>query len=66
VLRAGSHDLQHPPAAAETDWLAEKDIAFLPAGEQEKTVILNEGILWSFIREKCISRCAPWRPGESA
>ena len=25
------------------DWLTEKDIAFLPAGEQEKTVILNEG-----------------------
>jgi biofilm protein TabA len=30
-----------PPGEPDTDWLAEKDIAFLP--EQEKTVILNEG-----------------------
>ncbi|MBV7406588.1 YhcH/YjgK/YiaL family protein [Enterobacter sp. ENT03] len=27
----------------DTDWLADKDIAFLPAGEQEKTVVLSEG-----------------------
>lgn len=32
-----------PAGTPETDWLAEKDIAFLPKGEQEKTVILNEG-----------------------
>ncbi|HHG8773541.1 TPA: YhcH/YjgK/YiaL family protein [Raoultella planticola] len=32
-----------PAGAPDTDWLAEKDIAFLPAGEQEQTVILNEG-----------------------
>lgn len=32
-----------PAGTPETDWLAEKDIAFLPEGEQEKTVILNEG-----------------------
>ncbi len=33
------------PAAGtpDIDWLAERDIAFLSAGEQEKTVILNEG-----------------------
>jgi biofilm protein TabA len=29
--------------APDIDWLAERDIAFLSAGEQEKTVILNEG-----------------------
>ena len=29
--------------AADIDGLAERDIAFLSAGEQEKTVILNEG-----------------------
>ncbi len=27
----------------DTDWLADKDIAFLPEGVDEKTVILNEG-----------------------
>ena len=32
-----------PAGAPDIDWLTEKDIAFLPAGEQEKTVILNEG-----------------------
>ncbi|UAN10203.1 YhcH/YjgK/YiaL family protein [Raoultella planticola] len=33
------------PAAGtpDIDWLAERDIAFLSAGEQEQTVILNEG-----------------------
>lgn len=31
------------PRRTETDWLADKDIAFLPEGEQEKTVVLNEG-----------------------
>ncbi|WP_058912603.1 YhcH/YjgK/YiaL family protein [Entomohabitans teleogrylli] len=38
-----------PPGKAETDWLADKDIAFLAAGEQEKTVVLDEGdfvIFW--------------------
>ena len=32
-----------PPGEPQTDWLAEKDIAFLAEGQQEKTVILNEG-----------------------
>lgn len=32
-----------PAGTPETDWLADKDIAFLPEGVQEKTVILNEG-----------------------
>lgn len=34
-----SEDTTEPQA----DWLAEKDIAFLAEGQQEKTVILNEG-----------------------
>lgn len=32
-----------PARTPETDWLADKDIAFLAEGEQEKTVILSEG-----------------------
>ena len=32
-----------PHGTPDTDWLAEKDIAFLPEGEQEKTVVLSEG-----------------------
>lgn len=32
-----------PHGEPDTDWLADKDIAFLPEGEQEKTVVLNEG-----------------------
>lgn len=32
-----------PVGAPETDWLADKDIAFLPEGAQEKTVVLEEG-----------------------
>lgn len=32
-----------PNGTPDTDWLADKDIAFLPAGEQEKTVVLSEG-----------------------
>lgn len=32
-----------PAGKPDTDWLADKDIAFLAAGEQEKTLILNEG-----------------------
>ena len=32
-----------PAGAPDTDWLADKDIAFLAEGAQEKTVILNEG-----------------------
>ncbi|ELY4221454.1 YhcH/YjgK/YiaL family protein [Cronobacter sakazakii] len=38
-----------PPGAPETDWLADKDIAFLPEGAHEKTVVLEEGdfvIFW--------------------
>ena len=32
-----------PAGKPDTDWLADKDIAFLPEGEQEKTIVLNEG-----------------------
>ena len=32
-----------PAGEPQTDWLVDKDIAFLAEGEQEKTVILNEG-----------------------
>jgi uncharacterized protein, YhcH/YjgK/YiaL family len=32
-----------PAGTPDTDWLADKDIAFLPEGVQEKTAILNEG-----------------------
>jgi len=32
-----------PNGTPDTDWLADKDIAFLPSGEQEKTVVLSEG-----------------------
>ena len=32
-----------PAGAPETDWLADKDIAFIVQGIDEKTVILNEG-----------------------
>lgn len=32
-----------PAGTPDIDWLADKDIAFLAAGGQEKTVILNEG-----------------------
>ncbi|NIY47696.1 YhcH/YjgK/YiaL family protein [Cedecea colo] len=32
-----------PAGKPDTDWLEDKDIAFLPEGEQEKTVVLSEG-----------------------
>lgn len=32
-----------PAGKPDTDWLADKDIAFLAEWEQEKTLILNEG-----------------------
>ena len=32
-----------PAGEPQIDWLADKDIAFLPEGEQEKTVVLSEG-----------------------
>lgn len=32
-----------PHGTPDTDWLADKDIAFLPEGEQEKTLVLSEG-----------------------
>ncbi|ALR75207.1 YhcH/YjgK/YiaL family protein [[Enterobacter] lignolyticus] len=32
-----------PAGQPDTDWLADKDIAFLAQGAQEKTVVLNEG-----------------------
>ncbi|XPE43419.1 YhcH/YjgK/YiaL family protein [Shigella flexneri] len=50
-----------PAGTPDTDWLADKDIAFLPEGVDEKTVILNEGDFVLFIRGKCINRCAQWR-----
>jgi biofilm protein TabA len=32
-----------PADTPDTDWLADKDIAFLPEGEQEKTFVMQEG-----------------------
>lgn len=32
-----------PAGAPDTDWLADKDIAFLSAGEQEKTFVMQPG-----------------------
>ncbi|EHD23323.1 MULTISPECIES: YhcH/YjgK/YiaL family protein [Brenneria] len=32
-----------PAGKADVDWLADKDIAFLPAGEQEKQLVLQPG-----------------------
>jgi biofilm protein TabA len=32
-----------PAGQPDTDWLADKDIAFLPEGVQEKTMVLSEG-----------------------
>ncbi|MGK9173754.1 YhcH/YjgK/YiaL family protein [Yokenella regensburgei] len=32
-----------PAGAPDTDWLADKDIAFLPKGDEEKTFTLSEG-----------------------
>ncbi|SFT94787.1 biofilm protein TabA [Kosakonia arachidis] len=32
-----------PAGVPDTDWLADKDIAFLPEGGEEKTVVLSEG-----------------------
>lgn len=32
-----------PAGAPDTDWLGDKDIAFLPEGGEEKTVVLSEG-----------------------
>ena len=32
-----------PAGEPQIDWLADKDIAFLPEGEQEKTVVLSVG-----------------------
>lgn len=49
-----------PAGTPDTDWLADKDIAFLPEGVDEKTVILRKVILLCFIRGKCINRCAQW------
>lgn len=49
-----------PPGATDTDWLADKDIAFLPEGAQEKTVVLEEGDFVIFWPGKCISRCVRW------
>ena len=35
-----------PHGTPDTDWLADKDIAFLPEGEQGKPWCLAKGILW--------------------
>ena len=44
VKRSGRRPSGTQPAGTpDTDWLADKDIAFLPEGVDEKTVILNEG-----------------------
>ena len=32
-----------PAGKPDTDWLADKDIAFLPEGVQEKMVVMSEG-----------------------
>ncbi|EHC28144.1 Protein yjgK [Salmonella enterica subsp. enterica serovar Gaminara str. A4-567] len=32
-----------PAGTPHTDWLTDKDIAFLPTSVDEKTVVLNEG-----------------------
>ncbi len=56
VKRSGRHDLQHTTCRyADTDWLADKDIAFLPEGVDEKQLSLMKVILLCFIRGKCIN-----------
>lgn len=57
-----------PAGTPDTDWLADKDIAFLPEGVDEKTVILNEGDFVVFYPGKCINRCAQWarQPGSQS
>lgn len=49
-----------PAGAPDTDWLADKDIAFCRKALM-KTVILNEGDFVVFYPGKCINRCAQWR-----
>ncbi|NUU66896.1 YhcH/YjgK/YiaL family protein [Enterobacteriaceae bacterium BIT-l23] len=41
--REGMVFSSQPAGKPEVDWLADKDIAFLPEGSQEKMVILEEG-----------------------
>jgi biofilm protein TabA len=46
IVLKGSEGMTYsnqPATQVTTDWLADKDIAFLPAGEQEKTVVLHAG-----------------------
>lgn len=37
-----------PAPKVDTDWLADKDIAFLPYGEQEKTIVMYAGDFVAF------------------
>lgn len=43
LLLEGMTFSTQPAGVPETDWLADKDIAFIGQGIDEKTVILNEG-----------------------
>ncbi len=54
-----------PAGKPDTDWLADKDIAFLPAGIDEKTVLLNEGdfvVFWPGTVHKPL--CANGQPAK--
>ena len=54
-----------PAGAPETDWLADKDIAFLPAGADEKTLVLNEGDFVVFYpQEVHMPLCAVGAPAQ--
>ncbi len=55
----------HPAGKPDTDWMADKDIAFLAAGVDEKTVVLNEGdfvVFWPGTVHKPL--CAAGEPGK--
>ena len=51
-----------PAGVPETDWLADKDIAFIGQGIDEKTVILNEGDFVVFYPAKFTNRFVRWEP----
>lgn len=48
-----------PAGAPDTNWLADKDIAFLAEGRRKKPSSSAKATLWCSIPAKCISRCAP-------
>ncbi len=55
-----------PAGTPDTDWLADKDIAFFcRKALMRKQLSLMKVILLCFIRGKCINRCAQWarQPG---